>query len=206
MNGFDPRALALRGARLLACMVALALVACSDGGGGGPSLAVQSASATATTGGPAVALHATSGGSDTLSWSLAGPGALSATTGATVNYLPPDGEATNQAGTAMITVSAGTLSRQTQIAVLASTIAGHAWEVSRGLSVFWQSVSAGGSTFVATGYDGAIATSSDIGRCGCRVHRKACAPSRPAAPPSSRSARTAWSNARHTDAPLVLGG
>jgi|GEM_PF-3712370 len=74
-----------------------------------PSLAVAPHALTLTAGAAPVALFAALSGSEApLTWSLDGPGALSATQGSSVAYAPPaDAEATAQA---TVTVSAGDLS------------------------------------------------------------------------------------------------
>lgn len=143
---------------LLAAIVAAALSACGDGGSS--ALALQASSTTAVTGGHAVTLQATGGSGGTPTWALSGPGALSASSGSTVDYLPPDGEGVDQAATVTVTVTSGADSQQVQIALAAATIAGHAWQVSREASVYWRSVAAGAGRFVAAGNHG-LATSAD---------------------------------------------
>jgi len=131
--------------RLYAVVAALPLALAACGGGGSPSPAPAPAptpapapspsltiapSATATTaGGTAITLTATvSNSTDTPSWTLSGPGSLSATTGATVQYLPPDPKTFN--ATATVNVSAALTGATTQTVSIALTpgiIAGLTW-------------------------------------------------------------------------------
>ncbi len=85
---------------ILAAAVLLATLAACGGGGGAtstpaaptpPSITLASAANRVLSGGKPVALTATLSSSDTVTWQLAAgaPGSLSATSGATVNYVPP---------------------------------------------------------------------------------------------------------------------
>lgn len=164
MRRIDSKTLASRPRHVLACALACvaALVVTACGGDGTPALSLQSASATATTGGQAVALHATlSGSNETPAWTLSGPGSLSAASGSTVDYLPPDGETVDQAASVTITVTAGGLSRQVQIALAATSLPGHAWVAGRPAATSWTRVAAASGVFVASGHSGALASSHD---------------------------------------------
>ncbi|MDX2008178.1 MAG: CAP domain-containing protein [Meiothermus sp.] len=83
-----------------------------------PALTVSPATATTQVGGTPTGLTATLLNSNaTINWSLTGPGSLSATTGATVNYRPP---ATGGAGTATVTATAGALTASATITINAA--------------------------------------------------------------------------------------
>jgi hypothetical protein len=114
----------------------LALVACGGGGGGGTPAPPQSpppapapaamltvtASATTTTpGGASIALNATvTNSSDTPTWTLNGPGSLSAASGTSINYIPP---ATGSLGAnATAIVSAALTGATTQTVTIALTV------------------------------------------------------------------------------------
>jgi hypothetical protein len=75
-----------------AAMLALG-IACSRGGRGGESasLTVTPETALVTAGGPGVTLHArASGEAEAVTWSVAGPGSLTASRGDTTAYVPPE--------------------------------------------------------------------------------------------------------------------
>ncbi len=163
---------------VVACILSAALAACGgDGGddgtptgGGGsgttptPSLSLSASAATINASGQNVSLTATlTHSSATPTWTLSGPGSLSATSGTAVSYIPPDSEddANDVAATATVTVSAGGLTQQTQIALAATVTPGHHWTVAAPPSQSWLAVANGGGMFVAVGEDGAIASSPD---------------------------------------------
>ena len=101
-----------------AVTAAVLVAACSGGGGGGGGgsstvLSVTPSTTSATPGGGAVALHATlTGSSATPTWTLAGAGTLSASSGTDITYTPPASTPGNEAATATITVSAAGVSQQ----------------------------------------------------------------------------------------------
>jgi sugar lactone lactonase YvrE len=108
---------------LAAAAVLLALSACGGGGSNSPAPVPPPAPATLTlagsspevlAGGKPVALTATaSANAGTLNWSLGAgnPGSLSATTGATVNYLPPAAAAVSANTPVTITASGNGVSK-----------------------------------------------------------------------------------------------
>lgn len=110
----------LRGA-LCALLMAAALAACGGGGGGdnaapattASELTVGATTTTVTAGAAAVTLTAGLNGPGTVSWTLAAgsAGTLSATTGASVNYLPPAAGSVGAATTVTITATSGSLSK-----------------------------------------------------------------------------------------------
>lgn len=109
------------------CVALLALLLNACGGGGAPAtppaapattLALSAASSTATAGGQPVTLTATVSDASPVSWKLAAgnPGALSAATGASVNYLPPAG-GVSAAVTVTVTASANGASQSLVLTV-----------------------------------------------------------------------------------------
>ena len=107
----------LRGA-LCALLIAAALAACGGGGGTAPvatasELTVSASTTTLTAGGAAVTLTAGLNGAGTVTWALAAgsAGTLSATTGATVSYLPPPLGGIGAATTVTVTATSGGLSK-----------------------------------------------------------------------------------------------
>jgi trimeric autotransporter adhesin len=83
-----------------------------------PSLSVSPPSLTASIGGSAQTFTATlTNSTDTVNWSLAGAGSISATTGETTSYTPP---ATGGASTATLTATAGSLSQSVIITITAA--------------------------------------------------------------------------------------
>ena len=147
-----------------AILCACALVACSGGGGGGsaPSLALTPASTSTTPGGAAVALHAAVTGSGaTPSWTLSGPGTLSAASGTDVTYTPPAATPGNEAATATITASVAGQSKQAQVALAEVDGPGHHWSLALAPGTYWTDVAFGGGRFVAVGWRGTVVTSTD---------------------------------------------
>ena len=142
--------------------IALALALAGCDGGDTPSLAIEADSTTTAAGGASVALHAqVGGGSDAPTWSLSGPGSLSATTGLAVTYTPPDAESFDVAGTATITATSGDLAQSTQITLTAVSVPGHHWDTAREAAQAWGSATFADGLFVVTGANDGIATSRD---------------------------------------------
>lgn len=120
-------------ARVLAvAAVTVALVACGQQGSDTdptPSLTVAPTTATVTAGGGPQTFTATlQNSTDTVAWSLAGNGSISATTGTTTIYTPPAAVAATESAT--LTATAGTLTASASItvqpaAVTTVTVAGH---------------------------------------------------------------------------------
>ena len=163
MNKFaDTGASRARRRHAIAMSIALAAGLAACGGNDAPYLAVQATATSAVASGQAVALHADLvGASDTPTWSLSGPGSLSATTGTDVNYLPPDAESFDDAATVTITVSAGGRTQQAQIALAAANVAGHHWSIAHAPGSQWTRVAWADGVFVAVGLHGGIASSRD---------------------------------------------
>jgi len=160
-RAFDVRARLVLGA----VFASILLTACSGGGGGGssaPTLAVTPSSSSATPGGGPVTLHAALiGSSATPTWTLAGPGTLSATSGTDVTYTPPATTLGDEAATATITASAAGVSSQAQIALAETDGPGHHWSIALAPGSTWNDVKWGGGRFVAVGDGGSIASSTD---------------------------------------------
>jgi hypothetical protein len=138
MTMFDRRASACRLAgRGSASLGALAiLAACGGGGGGGAAtpapttLSITSDATTTASAGAPVRLHAADASSgSTPTWTLAGPGSLSATTGADITYTPPDAESLTESATAVVTASADGVSKQIAITVAVGSVAGQHWDI-----------------------------------------------------------------------------
>lgn len=168
--------------RLYAAVAAMPLIltACGGGGGGGSPTPPQSPpapaptpiasiavtpSATATTapGGAAITLNAVvTGSTDTPTWTLSGPGTLSAASGTVITYTPPTTQAFD-AGTPVI-VSANLSNGITQSVTLAlaTNVAGLSWTNVTAASVgTLQSVDYADSRYVAVSDSGATLTSGD---------------------------------------------
>lgn len=145
---------------LVVAAAVAALTACGGGGGGASSsLALSLDQASTAPGGQAVPLHATAG-AVVPTWSLSGPGSLSATSGTDVVYTPPAMTPGGEAATAVVTVSAGGESRQAQISLAEVDAPGHHWHVALEATT-WHDVAWGGGRFVAVGENGVIVTSVD---------------------------------------------
>lgn len=154
-------------ARLALAMMTVALSACGGGGGGaapapGPvpapppvpvTLTVHADAASVNAGDRGVALHATlTGATDAVTWTLSGPGALSASSGSDITYTPPDAESLDDAATATVTVAAGSAAtKQIDIAVAAMDVPGHHWTVVRPGINAWADIAYANGTFVALG-------------------------------------------------------
>ena len=152
----------VRRVRLAAAATLLAgLSACGDGGSG-PTLAVQDDAGSAKVGGAAVGVHATvSGSAQAPVWTLAGPGSLSATSGADVRYLPPDPATYDADATVVVTATLGPLSRSVQIALAARDLEGNHSTTSRERSITGETVAQANGVFVAVGDNGGLARSTD---------------------------------------------
>ena len=137
--------------RLYAAVAALplVLVACGGGGGGGSSpapapapvptpspapapgasLVVTPSATTASPNGAAITLNAAvTGSTGTPTWTISGPGTLSATSGTVITYTPPDSEVFD--ANATVTISAaltGATSQSVSISLTPVVIAGLNW-------------------------------------------------------------------------------
>ena len=162
--------LAARGSVSLGALAILA--ACGGGGGGGEAtpaapapatLSITSDTTTTASAGAPVRLHAADANSTSMpTWTLAGPGSLSATTGADITYTPPDAESLTEAATAVVTASADGVSKQITIAVAVGSVAGQHWDLRHAQSA--AGVSNG--HFTAADYAGgryvAVSTTGDL--------------------------------------------
>lgn len=83
------------------------------------TLTVSPTTASVTVGGAAISFSATlTNSTNPITWTLIGPGSVSSTTGANINYTPPTA---GGAGTAILTAKAGTLTATATITVNAAT-------------------------------------------------------------------------------------
>ncbi len=121
----------------------LALAACGGGGGGSSppppaptpaptpaaSLTVTPSATTTTPNGASITLTAVvTNSTATPSWTLTGAGSLSATTGTTVQYIPPDSEIFDASATVTIAASlTGAATQSVSIALTPIVIAGLNW-------------------------------------------------------------------------------
>ncbi len=138
------------------------LAACGGNGSPNPTLTVQGDAASATVGGAAVGVHATVAGSTLApTWTLSGPGSLSASLGLDVKYVPPDPASFDSDAPVVVTATLGALSRSVQIALAARDLEGNHWTTSRERSITWEAVAQANGTFVAVGDDGGLARSPD---------------------------------------------
>lgn len=157
-----------------ACAVAVSilLAACGGDGGDGPTappvppnaatLSIDAAATSTASSGATIALHAALANSTaTPTWTLEGPGALSATTGGDVTYTPPDAEDFTQAASVKVTVKAGDLTSNVSIAVAVGGKPGLHWQAVRAFTPPWKSVGYANGSFVAAGLHGALGVSAD---------------------------------------------
>lgn len=163
--------------RALISATVIVIAGCGGGGGGAepasvptpaqppapaPSLVITPTADSATVGDAAIPLHArvTPSGAD-VQWTLEGPGALSATSGADVQYLPPDQEALIDPATATITATSGSsLRQQVSVALSPAPAPGRHWVVVRSVPPTATKVAVGNGGFLALTASG-YATSSD---------------------------------------------
>ncbi len=155
-------------AQVAAGVMSAVLAACGGGGGSSPppAVTIQSSATSTTPSGAAVTLTAAlsnSASTATPTWSLSGPGSLSATSGSSITYTPPDSEddANDGGVSAVVTVSVGSLSQTQTIQVAAKAFPGHHWSLASLPSSSWQVVSYANGLFVAGASDGVLATSPD---------------------------------------------
>jgi len=150
-------------ATFTAIAAVLALSACGGGGSAAPTLTVTADTTDTTPSGHTIALYAQlTNSSETPTWSLEGPGRLMPPIDSGgYTYVPPDEEDDDQGGTAVVTVSAAGLSRQVTLNVAAVAVPGHHWSLLAAPQPGWAGLATDGSTFVAVGGQGGIATSTD---------------------------------------------
>lgn len=154
-------------------MLPLALVACGGGGGGGGSstptpaaatLAVTSSATTTAPNGAAVTLSAVvTNSTATPTWTLTGAGSLSAPSGSTIQYLPPDSEIFDASATVVVSASiSGVAAQSVSLALTPVVIAGLTWtNVAAPAAGALQSVDFADGRYVAVSDQGGALTSTD---------------------------------------------
>lgn len=129
----------------VACLP-LALAACGGGGGGGspsppqspppspapapgPAITVTPSSTTTVQGGPAITLvAAVTGSTDTPTWTVSGPGTLSAASGTTITYTPPaKGSITANTTVTIAAALTGATTQTVTLTVTVAALAGQSW-------------------------------------------------------------------------------
>ncbi len=167
-------------ARLTLMTLTIAVSACGGGGGGSPApnppppppaptpspvaaLSVSAGASAAAAGSQAIALHAAVSNSTAVpAWTLTGPGSLSSATGTDVNYVPPDTESLDSAGTATISVTIPTVAaQQVQVALTPVDLPGHHWTSARDAAPGFNHVTYGAGAYLATGQDSHVWRSTD---------------------------------------------
>ena len=134
---------ALRG---LAFLAAIGLSACGGGGGSDSTppppagtLDVSASAATVPAGGKSVTITAvTANVNGTVSWSLTGPGSLSASSGNQIIYVPPLPSQLPATTDATLTATLGSLQKTVKLAI--SSAPGGAWEIAQPPVGDWRSV------------------------------------------------------------------
>jgi hypothetical protein len=154
--------------------LALALAACGGGGGSSPpsapagtpaaTLVVTSSATTTMPNGASITLDAVvTNSTATPTWTLTGAGTLSTSSGGTVQYLPPDSEIFDQAGTVVVSASiAGAPSQSVTLTLTPVAIAGLTWTNVVATSIgSLQSVDFADGRYVAVSDQGSALTSAD---------------------------------------------
>ena len=169
--------------RVSMLMLIIALSACGGGGGGGSpapnppppppppapapgpnaGLTVSAAESSVAAGGHAVALHASVSNSSAVpSWTLNGPGTLSAASGTDVSYVPPDTESLDNADTATVSVTIPSVAaQQVKLALTPVDLPGHHWSSARDAILGFRHVTYGAGAYLATGGDNRLWRSVD---------------------------------------------
>ena len=167
--------------RLYAAVAALPLVltACGGGGGGGTptapltptpaptpsaSVVVTPSATTTAPNGAAITLNAVvTGSTATPTWTLTGPGTLSASSGNVITYTPPDSEDFDADGTAIVTASlTGGATQSVTLVLTPVTIAGLNWSSVAATPVgTLQASDYADGRYVAVSDSGAALTSTD---------------------------------------------
>jgi hypothetical protein len=162
----------------------LALAACGGGGGGGGtpappqspppspspapapgvSISVTPSATTTVQGGPAITLvAAVTGSTDTPTWTLTGPGTISASSGSTITYTPP--AAGSLTANATVTIAAAVTGATTQsvtITVTVAALAGQNWSNATTTPIGnLEAVDFSGNRYVAVSDQGAALASAD---------------------------------------------
>ncbi len=155
-------------ARVAALMTATALAACGGGGGGGgqpppppapppaaAELKITGSDDAAVADDATISIHAEASGSTGVpTWTLEGPGALSAASGVDVEYLPPDSEELTEPAGAKVTASYGGLQSHFEIALTPKVVPGHNWTTVTARARTFQHVAYGEGRYVASDQDG----------------------------------------------------
>ena len=171
--------------KLFAAVAALplALAACGGGGGGGspappqsptpspapaPGVSITVTPSTTSTvqGGAAITLvAAVTGSSDTPTWSLTGPGTLSASSGNTITYTPPGAGTLTANATATIAAAVtGATTQTVTLTITVSQLAGQAWTNATTTAIGnLLAVDYANSRYVAVSDQGGALTSTDGG-------------------------------------------
>ncbi|MBW8756650.1 MAG: hypothetical protein JF586_03470 [Burkholderiales bacterium] len=162
----------------------LALAACGGGGGGssappqspppspspapapGVSITVTPSSTTTVQGGPAITLvAAVTGSTDTPTWTLTGPGSISAGTGTTITYTPPAaGTLTANATVTIAAALTGATTQNVTLTVTVAALAGQTWSNATTTPIGnLEAVDFGVSRYVAVSDQGGALASTDGG-------------------------------------------
>jgi hypothetical protein len=170
--------------KLFAAVAALplALAACGGGGGGGGtpappqspppspapapgvSIVVTPSATTTVQGGAAITLAAVvTGSSDTPTWTLTGPGTLSASSGNTITYTPPGAGSLTANATATISAAVtGATTQTVSLTITVTQLAGQGWTNATTTAVGnLLGVDYANSRFVAVSDQGGALTSTD---------------------------------------------
>jgi hypothetical protein len=154
-------------------MFPLALAACGGGGGSPPpapaptpaaALAVTPSATSTTPDGTAITLQAVvSNSTATPTWTLTGAGTLSATSGASVQYLPPDSEVFDENSTVIVSASISSdVSQNVSITLTPIVVPGFTWTNVVATSVgTLQAVDFADGRYVAVSDQGSALTSTD---------------------------------------------
>ena len=125
-----------------------------------PTLAASAAASSTTAGGQAVALSAVVANSTaTVTWTLSGPGSLSASSGASVNYVPPTADTLSANTQATVTATLGTLTQSVTLDV--ATAPGNTWELTEAPAAEIYGVLQANGGYVTVGSSGQIQRSAD---------------------------------------------
>ncbi len=164
--------------RTTAWGVALSLILAGCGGGGGgdaspqpppatDSLSVRAAANEVSAGSGAVELDAVLvGGNSIVRWSLAGPGTLSATQGASVRYTPPPASEQRVNATARVTASSGPLIQTLDLRVnpapgAPAAVPGSRWEIASYPKTYTSDLNWLDGRFFALTFLGGVLNSTD---------------------------------------------
>ena len=163
----------------------LALAACGGGGGGGTpappqspppspspapapspgvSITVTPSATTTVQGGPTITLvAAVTGSTDTPTWTLTGPGSISASSGTTITYTPPAaGTLTANATVTIAAALTGATTQNVTLTVTVAALAGQTWSNATTTPIGnLEGVDFGVNRYVAVSDQGAALASTD---------------------------------------------